>query len=222
MQPVITWPYFLRRGITGNVAHGLCAMAAVSWVMEREHDDHPECACPVIGWYVIGLNDAMQDEDRQRLLSYLPRIAGSRSNDHEKLRGQIIARGAVRVLAPAALESLHLQDQARKLRDLSPDCTMPEAVRAALGISLRKTGGIAEDVKNCAAWAADAAGGLKCEAQMAAKWSAKVAALADSWDEALAILDEALNAGPQGEGWTEEMVESAAALYRSHGGRVEP
>lgn len=217
---LVTWPYSLRRGITSNPSHGVCAMAAVAWVMEHNHHDHPECACPVISRYVILLNDGMPLKERQCLLSYLPRISGSRSVEHEKARAEILARGAVRVLAPMALDSLRLPSQARKLRDLAPDCTMAEATQAALGISLTRLGGAAEDVKNCSAWAADSAGRSRAESTMAAKWSAKVAVLSDAWDEALTILDEALSAGPQGGPWTEEMVMSAVEIYRSLGGGV--
>ena len=155
-----TWTYHLRRGHSDNPSGGACAMDAVNWLVHGQHGDQPVCASPAIGAYVIALNDAMPDDQRQRLLPFLPRIAGSRSSEHEQIRAEIFARGAVRVLAP-----------------LPADAPMREAEAAAA--------------------AAEAA-----------------------WDAALALLDEALSAGPQGEPWSADVVEAGLRAYREAGGLV--
>lgn len=212
MQPIITWPYVLRRGHSKNPAGGACAMDAINWLVHGKHGDKPDCACPVIGKYVIGLNDAMPDDQRQRLLAFLPRIAGSRSAAHKQARGEILARGAVRVIAPIALDAAGLDTQAAALRALSPDCTVSTA--AAKAKAAAAAAEAAEVAEVAAAWAAAWA------EEAAAAWAAKAAAAAAAWDAALTLLDDALSAGPQGEPWSADVVDAGAALYRAHGGKV--
>lgn len=199
-----TWTYTLRRGHGNDPGNGACAMDAINWLVHGKHGDQPECACPVVGRYVIGLNDAMPDDQRQRLLPYLHRIAGSRSPAHEQVRAEILARGAVRVLAPLALDAAGLTAEAARLRALSADCMMQtteEAAKAAKAAGTRETAAAAR-AANAAAWAANAA---------------KAAA---AWDAALTLLDEALAAGPQGEPWSAGQVDAGMAAYRAAGGRV--
>src|SRR4051812_11422479 len=94
MNGIITWPYHLRRGHSDNPAEGACAMDAVNWLVHGKHGDAPECACPVIAAYVVRGNDSMPDDTRQRLLPYLFRIAGSRSEEHQAARARILVLGA--------------------------------------------------------------------------------------------------------------------------------
>lgn len=212
-----TWTYTLRRGHSDDPADGACAMDAINWLVHQRHGDQPECACPVIGAYVIRLNDAMPDDQRQRLLPYLSRIAGSRSKAHEQARAEVLARGAVRVLAPIALDAAGLHGEAERLRALPADCTMEEAAAAAW----------AEEAARVAAWAADAAArkAAAARAEAAATWTAaataRAAADAAAWDAALRLLSDALDAGPQGEPWSATQIEAGTAAYRAAGGLVE-
>ena len=119
-KSIITWPYELRRGHSDNPAEGACAMDAVNWLVHGKHGDAPECACPVIATYVTRGNDDMPDDVRQRLLDYLPRIAGSRSPEHEAARMRVMMLGALRVFAPRALDAAGSHEYAAKLRAL-PD-----------------------------------------------------------------------------------------------------
>ena len=224
-----TWTYTLWRGHSEDPSGGACAMDAVNWLVHGKHGDQPACACPVIGRYVIGLNDAMPHDQRQRLLPFLHRIAGSRSPDHEQARAEILARGAVRVLTPLVLDAEGLTAEAARLRAMPADCTMEEVKAAAW------------EAKVAAAWeakvaAADmaAAWGVKASAAYvaavyvagaAAAASAAAAAAAEVagpavWDAALALLDEALSAGPQGEPWSAAQVDAGMAAYRAAGGKV--
>src|SRR5271165_2784476 len=93
----IQWPYTLKRGHTADPAAGACAMAAISWLVEGRHSDHPECASPVISSFVIQGNDGAPDDVRQRFLPYLHRIAGSRSDEHEAARVRVLVMAAVRI-----------------------------------------------------------------------------------------------------------------------------
>jgi hypothetical protein len=231
-----TWTYTLRRGHSADPSGGACAMDAVNWLVHGRHGDRPECACPVIGRYVIGINDKMPDGQRQRLLAFLPRIAGSRSAAHQQARAEILARGAVRVLAPIALDAAGLSGEAKRLRALAPDCTMREAARAA------RAARAAADAAARAAWAARAAGAAGWAAADAAAdaaaWAAEAAWAADAaascaeaareaaeaaeaaWDAALQLLSDALDAGPQGEPWSATQIADGTAAYRAAGGLV--
>ncbi len=177
-----TWTYTLRRGHSADPSGGACAMDAVNWLVHGRHGDQPECACPVIGRYVIGINDAMPDDQRQRLLAFLPRIAGSRSAAHEQARAEILARGAVRVLAPIALDAAGMHTEAARLRALPADCSLHDAAEAA------RAAWVAAEAARAAWVAAEAArAALAAEAARAAMEAAR-AARAASWDAALQLL----------------------------------
>ena len=257
-----TWAYTLRRGHSANPAGGACAMDAVNWLVHGRHGDQPACACPVIGAYVIALNDAMPNDQRQRLIPYLHRIAGSRSDAHEQIRAQIFARGAVRVLAPLALDAAGLRGEAAKLRSLPADVPTREAeaeaeaaaraaeaaaeaarrpakavvamsaaamagwaaARAARSATEAAAASSAAEAAQAAAAAAEAA-----RAARAARWAARAArwaagaprwAAEAAWDAALALLAEALSAGPQGEPWSADVGEAGLRAYREAGGLV--
>jgi hypothetical protein len=179
-------------------------MDAVNWLVHGKHGDQPECACPVIGAYVIRGNDAMPDDVRQRLIAYLPRIAGSRSADHEAARLRVMVMAAVRVFAPHALDAAGLHDHAATLRaawaawaawaaDAAAEVAEAEAAVARLARA-----------EAAAAWAADAADAARAaDAERAADAAAETAARAarareEAWDDYSAVLDAALSAGPQG------------------------
>jgi hypothetical protein len=99
----------------------MCVMEAVAWVAGEQWTDRPACACPVITAYCIALNDRMDDEFRQRLLPYVPRLVGTRSTPAVEIRrAHRAADWAVRRFAPAALEAAGLAAQARALQELSP------------------------------------------------------------------------------------------------------
>ena len=71
----------LRHGSHADRDNGVCAMEAVAWLAGLPHTDAPSCACPVIRAFVISLNDRMDDQNRQKLKAYLPRIIGTRTSD---------------------------------------------------------------------------------------------------------------------------------------------
>jgi len=166
MTQFITWPYVLRKGHSDNPAEGACAMDAVNWLVHGKHGDAPECACPLIARFVIGGNDAMPDDVRQRLLTYLPRIAGSRSEEHEAARLRVLVLSAVRVFASRALGAAGLTEPAAHLRTLPDDASYS---------GLR-------DAADAAMWAADAATGVAdAAARAAADAAARAAADAMAW-----------------------------------------
>jgi len=100
-----------------------CVMELVARFAGEPWTDRPACACPVLTRYTIPLHDWMPDDQRQRLLAYVPLLAGSRSTpDVERKRGYLAATWAVKVFAPKALEAAGCADHAATLRAL-PDIT---------------------------------------------------------------------------------------------------
>ena len=207
-------------------------MDAVNWLVHGKHGGHPECSCPVIATFVRSGNDAMPDVVRQRLLSYLHRIAGSRSSEHEAARVRVFWLASVRVFAPMALDEVGLRSQANILRELHDDVSVEDAASAASAAAAAaeensaaseaaaaKAADSAAEVAATsaarkAAWAATAAAD-------AAVWAARTSSKAGSvWDAYFAVLDEALNAGPQGEPWSADTLRSGVGLYQAVGGLV--
>ncbi|MEM8555703.1 MAG: hypothetical protein AAGF71_12870 [Pseudomonadota bacterium] len=93
----------LRKGAGGSVETGLCVMETVALIAGEDITDHPECACPVLTSYAIGLNDTLPDEERQKLLPLAVMIAGTRSAEHELARLKNLAVSAcciARLVAP--------------------------------------------------------------------------------------------------------------------------
>jgi hypothetical protein len=238
-QNIITWPYVLRKGHSDNPAGGACAMDAVNWLAHGKHGDRPECACPVIGAYVIAGNDGMPDDVRQRLLAYLPSIAGSRSAEHEAARLRVLVLGAVRVFAPMALDKAGLSEHASRLRAMPADASYQDmraaaaeaaaeaATRAARAAAAEAAAEAAAAAARAAAWAARAAAAAwaaraaaaEAEAEAAATRAAR-AARAAAWDSYFTVLDAALAAGPQGDPWSADVVDAGVSLYRARGGLV--
>ena len=90
-----------------------CLMEAVAFVNGDPWSDSPECACPVLSAYGRALNDAMSDEQRQRLIPYIPLLIGTKSSfEVEQQRAFILADLAVRVIAPIALRQAKLNSRA--------------------------------------------------------------------------------------------------------------
>ncbi len=107
----------LSGGKHNSPESGLCIMEAVSYIMaEDKFTDHPKCACPVITAFAIRTNDWMNDAERNMLLPYVLRIAGSKSTlDIEKQRAYMCADYAVRVFVPLALRTRGFEERAKKL-----------------------------------------------------------------------------------------------------------
>lgn len=207
-----SWGYRLTRGHSNDPSEGACAMDAVNWLVHGKHGDQPECACAVIGAFVITGNDDLGAADRQRLLGYLHRIAGSRSLEHRAERARLMVRDALRatlaeMLDPRDLAIVRLPATDRmvaRLRRLPVDPTIAQMANAmdyrdayAVGGSLR------EAVDN-----------LRFSQFKDAASRAAGRILASTGPDAyFATLDAALTAGPQGEPWSANTVALGEALY---------
>jgi hypothetical protein len=128
----------LTHGSHRTQEDGLCLMEAVAMLGGEGHTDRPVCACPVLSAFGRRLNDEMGtgpagDVLRVKYLAELaPRLVGTRSTLEVALRRALVfADGAVRVLAPLAMEAAGLCDAAGSLRALSPVIDRDTAAHAA-------------------------------------------------------------------------------------------
>ena len=178
----------LAKGSHDSRDEGMCAMEAVAFLAGLGHTDAPECASPVMRAYTIGLNDAWPDEQRQRLVPYLPRMVGTAGDSHDEARSYLALDWLVRTYTPAWLDLAGLSDEARALRNLPQIVDLAAAAAAGPVVrEARAKAAAAGDAAWAAAWAAAgaAAGDAARDAAWAAAGAAAWAAAGDAaWDAA--------------------------------------
>ncbi len=109
----------LDRGVHTSRDGPLGVMEAVAWFAGEPHTSHPETVSPVISAFCQLINDRVGDEERQRLVGYIPRLVGTKAAHGVELRRTMaIADWAVRVAARAALRSAGLAEAADDLGKL--------------------------------------------------------------------------------------------------------
>ena len=131
-------------------------------------DDHPSIS-PVIRAFAIGLNDAWNDAQRQKLKPYATRILCTKTTDaDEETRAWLATDWLARVQAPAWLRLAGLEEHARALESLA---RITDAVTAGQAQPARDAAWAAA---RDAAWAAarDAARAAARDAAWAAAWAA--------------------------------------------------
>ena len=193
--------YKLTYGSHTNREDGMCLMEAVAYLAGEPHTDAPACACPMLTAYAVALNDAMGtgpdgDALRARYLHDLaPMLVGSRSTpDVERRRAFVLADHAVRVIAPLALESAGLGDEAAKLRALDAVVDEQSADAAAWAAAWAAGDAGAARVAWAAGWACRWA--ASCDADSAVEAAADAAARSAAWAAARSALVAALEAAP--------------------------
>lgn len=89
----------LSRGSHYSPESGMCVMECVAYIAGEAHTDVPECADHNLGHLAIMLNDSARDEQRQRLLPLVLRLAGSKTEDfmlaHKRAKQAMAAREAL-------------------------------------------------------------------------------------------------------------------------------
>ena len=103
----------------GHIA--ACVMEAVAYVAGEPWSDRPECACPVIGAFLRSWNDALNGDERTKLLLPLvPRLVGTRgSKALEARRATMAADWYIRASTPAWLRLVGLSAHADTLASFS-------------------------------------------------------------------------------------------------------
>ena len=57
-----------------------CVMEAVAYVAGEPWSDSPECVSPVIAQFLRTWNDGLNDEDRQMLKPFIPKVIGTKAS----------------------------------------------------------------------------------------------------------------------------------------------
>jgi hypothetical protein len=175
----------LKVGSHESIADGMCIMEAVAYVAGESWTDSPQCASPVIAAFLRSYNDSVNDEVRQTLKQYIPRLIGTRGDDAlEERRSLIAADWLVRVHTPAWLRLAGLTVQADALASLPEIVAMAQipSIQGPLTVAREdayKARDAAGDAARDAAW--DAARDAAWAAARDAAWAAARDA---AWDAA--------------------------------------
>jgi hypothetical protein len=174
-------PYFLAEGQHDRPEDGMCAMEWAAYVAGEPHTDQPVCVSPVLRSFCISLNDAWDDDMRQRLRPYLARCIGTAGDGMDRERGFLALDWQIRTYLPAWFRLAGLTEDADRVAALAPIVDLASAKAAApLVRASRDKAAAAWDAAKAAA-ARDAAGA----AAGAAAWDAAGdAAGAAAWDAA--------------------------------------
>lgn len=112
----------LGLGMHNNAEQGMCAMEAVSYITEEAWSDTPACVDPLIARIMRRWNDALEDEERSRvLLPYLTMVVGT----GEAGKPTKIARlfksleWTVKSLLPLWMEEAGAPEEAQMLQETS-------------------------------------------------------------------------------------------------------
>jgi hypothetical protein len=132
-----------------------CIMEVAAFVAGEPWSDHPECVCPVLGAFLRAWNDALPDDDRDRLLRPLiPQLLNTKGSvSLERRRSLMAADWFIRTHTPAWLRLAGLTAHADALAALPEITGMAQfsalrgpigaaawaAARAAAGAALEPT-----------------------------------------------------------------------------------
>jgi len=170
----------LDHGSHSSFEAGHCSTEVVAYLAGEPHTDRPECLSPVLGAFLRRWNDDLDDEGRQKLKPFLPRVIGTADDGQDEARAWLVTDWLVRVYTPAWLELAGVTESAAALRALPPFASAGAArANQATVDAARKRGAAAWDAAWAAAW--DAA----WDAARDAAWDAARAAARDAaWDAA--------------------------------------
>ena len=110
----------LDRGAHDAYRDGHCAMEVVARLAGEGHTDAPACASPVLARYTIRLNDRWNDEHRQALVPYLPRMVGTGGDGQDAAREAIARQALVTDLLSAWLRLAGMDAEADAVAQMGP------------------------------------------------------------------------------------------------------
>lgn len=120
----------LERGRHAYADQGMNVLEAVSVIGGEKFSDRPRSVSPVIAAFLKDWNDELEDDARQELKKFIPRIAGSvLTQDIEEFRTWLTVDWLVRVQAPVWLNAADLREFAQALADQDP-VVFPDQARA--------------------------------------------------------------------------------------------
>jgi hypothetical protein len=186
--------YWLSHGSHPTAADGRCALEWVAHLAGLPHTDKPVCVSPMLQQFCIRLNDALPDDQRQRMRPYLARTLGTAGDGMDDRRNWMCANWFIRVYTPAWLDLVpSLQADAETLRSLPVIASSENVARAMEDLNRSR---------QRAAAAGAAAGDAAWDAAWAAAWAAGWAAAgAAGWAAARAAAGDAARAASWAAGW---------------------
>lgn len=169
----------LDQGGHNGPTAGHCLMEAVSMFAREPFTDEPRCVSPVLRIFGMRLNDVLDDDKRQTLRPYIPRLVGTAGDGLDEARSYMALDWLIRVYTPTWLRLVPaLTGQADLLAQQGPIRSLEDA--AAVGDAVREAASQAS-AAGAAAWAAaGAAAGDAAGAAARDALSPTVAALQDS------------------------------------------
>ncbi|HXN92473.1 MAG TPA: hypothetical protein VN906_13425, partial [Candidatus Sulfotelmatobacter sp.] len=124
-----------------------CVMEAVAYIAGEKWSDSPQCASGVIAAFMRRWNDGMNDEDRQLLKPYIPRLVGTAAPKAiERQRAYLAADWCCRVAVPKLYRRNGWIEEAERLEQLL-EVVNEETSRAA-GIGLRSAAEVARKFRS--------------------------------------------------------------------------
>lgn len=173
----------LARGSHTHPDRGMCVMEAVSVLAGEPFSDRPTCVSPVIAEFLRAWNDTLDDDDRQRLKTFIPLVVGTNAGPEMDERLAWMALDwLVRVHAPAWLRVAEMVDHADRLNglpEITRECRDALAVLLALQKQLTEAWQWAHmqdhwNAVRLSAWTSVGAGGATAARDVArhASWSA--------------------------------------------------
>ena len=106
----------LTHGSHKSPDDGMCVMEAAAWIAGEEWTDHPACVSPILAAFCRRLNDAWDDEGRQRLKPFAARAVGTAGDGQDEARSYMALDWLVRTYTPAWLDLAGLREEATELR----------------------------------------------------------------------------------------------------------
>ena len=209
-EPILNWRLLAGSHDFPGPDGGTCineaaiVAAGLPYRAIRASADCPPCFSRALAAYALGLNDAMPDAERPRLMAFVLRLAGSAADPAvEAERVTFLARASVHRILPPLLDHAGLPALAARCDGAADAASARDAARAAAWAG----GGRAEAAGRQGAWVAGARAAAVARAASAAvkafadaRCAAEVAEAAapfvpGTWAMAAAILDEALDLG---------------------------
>ncbi len=177
----------VHKGAGKNGIEDACIMQMTDWVYRNANHwtDKPTCVSPIITAFMIGWNDGMNDEDRQKLKPYIAKTIGTRTNPaDERTRSYMTLDWYCRISAPTWLRLIGKEAEAKAIECCEPIVDAKSAKAATE--ALRSGAEVARAARDAAGAAAGAAAWAAArDAARDAAWAAaRDAARAAAWDAA--------------------------------------